>query len=584
MSMRPTPEQDHIRDLARYGGSMVIEAFAGAGKTTTLGLLADASPARSVTYLAFNKEIAKESAAKMPKKVRGQTFHSLAYRTMQPSQERLSQRLSGMWVANRFDLRQTKIGYDKLMTGSMLGSMVITTLARFCNSSSLELDIRHVPSMEQVFDNVPVDVLTDKAAWGEICSNILQKAKRLWAEQIDPAGAAPITHDTYLKHWVMRGGRINSDLIMIDEAQDASPVMLQLLRQQDAPVVWVGDKHQQIYGWRGAVNALSRVQADYRASLTESFRFGNDIASEANHILRYLGESQSITGRGNGLVGKDNCAYLCRTNGESISHYMALVGSESTIELVGARQLMAVVKQLKDLKEGRPAGMFSLFRSYAEVVEHSETEAGRDMSTMIKAVEEYGFEMLLEELDAAGNVPVGAADLTISTIHRAKGREWDHVELAADWSKCESNTTELAPEEARLLYVAITRARCTVDSSGVADWLAAVRHQAPHRPLDESKETQQLQPPAPPIQAPPAASRRRSADAAVPKADPGPPDVIVRAGLPADLVQAIDDLRDVIGMTREQIMRAAVREYIASKQAQLNVVVSANGGASKRRS
>ena len=49
-----------------------------------------------------------------------------------------------------------------------------------------------------------------------------------------------------------------------------------------APQVIVGDRHQQIYGWRGAQNALDALQPTTTRYLTRSFRFGPPIAALAN--------------------------------------------------------------------------------------------------------------------------------------------------------------------------------------------------------------------------------------------------------------------------------------------------------------
>jgi hypothetical protein len=134
--MTPTPEQLHIIELARQGGSLKVNAFAGTGKTTTLGLLADAHPAKKVLYLAFNKDIATDAGDKMGPKVLSQTMHSAAYRAMKPNRDRLNARMSGSWVAQKFGLTEIRIA-GKSITTALQGAMVLTTLIRFCNSVDL---------------------------------------------------------------------------------------------------------------------------------------------------------------------------------------------------------------------------------------------------------------------------------------------------------------------------------------------------------------------------------------------------------------------------------------------------------------
>ena len=56
-----------------------------------------------------------------------------------------------------------------------------------------------------------------------------------------------------------------------------------LLKQKNAQVIYVGDAHQQIYAWRGAVNAMQQLPMP-ESRLTTSFRFGEEIADVANNL------------------------------------------------------------------------------------------------------------------------------------------------------------------------------------------------------------------------------------------------------------------------------------------------------------
>src|SRR4051812_20126422 len=71
----PTGEQQAALDLFATGESMVIEAKAGTGKTSTLKLLGASTPKRG-QYIAFNKAIVEEASAKFPANVACNTAHS----------------------------------------------------------------------------------------------------------------------------------------------------------------------------------------------------------------------------------------------------------------------------------------------------------------------------------------------------------------------------------------------------------------------------------------------------------------------------------------------------------------------------
>ncbi|MFM0633068.1 UvrD-helicase domain-containing protein, partial [Paraburkholderia xenovorans] len=125
--------------------------------------------------------------------------------------------------------------------------------------------------------------------------------------------------------------RIDSDFILFDEAQDSDGVMLQILaRQTHAQIIYVGDPYQQIYEWRGALNAMSQIDAPELA-LTESFRFGALFATLASRLLQLLGERTPLRGQpGIGSIISDDPAIappvdaiLCRKNVSAIWHLAA---------------------------------------------------------------------------------------------------------------------------------------------------------------------------------------------------------------------------------------------------------------------
>jgi len=62
-----------------------------------------------------------------------------------------------------------------------------------------------------------------------------------------------------LKKFQLSRPDLGYDVILFDEGQDASPVMLDIFMFQKAKKIIVGDVYQQIYGWRHAINALKQV-------------------------------------------------------------------------------------------------------------------------------------------------------------------------------------------------------------------------------------------------------------------------------------------------------------------------------------
>ena len=78
MTLKPTVEQLHCIETAKNNQRTKINAIAGAGKTSTLVLMAKEIELPSM-YVAFNRVTASEAASKFPRHVECRTTHSLAY-------------------------------------------------------------------------------------------------------------------------------------------------------------------------------------------------------------------------------------------------------------------------------------------------------------------------------------------------------------------------------------------------------------------------------------------------------------------------------------------------------------------------
>jgi superfamily II DNA or RNA helicase len=82
--VQATEEQQFAVEKFRTRRPLKISAFAGAGKTTTLKMLARSRRASGL-YLAFNKAIAAEAKGKFPKSVDCRTTHSIAFKSVMPA-------------------------------------------------------------------------------------------------------------------------------------------------------------------------------------------------------------------------------------------------------------------------------------------------------------------------------------------------------------------------------------------------------------------------------------------------------------------------------------------------------------------
>lgn len=114
-----------------------------------------------------------------------------------------------------------------------------------------------------------------------------------------PEDPFPTVHDCYLKQYQLGMPNLSRryTTILFDEAQDSNPVTSSIRLQQHCKVILVGDRHQQIYRFRGANNALDSKDlagAD-QLYLTHSWRFGRNVAIVANALLELKGRHYRLS-------------------------------------------------------------------------------------------------------------------------------------------------------------------------------------------------------------------------------------------------------------------------------------------------
>jgi hypothetical protein len=250
-------------------------------------------------------EAARKFAEQGLSNVRVETAHSLAYSHV-VYRSWLKVRSQGYQTAELVDLLRIKSAGESL-SEYVIANHVNKFVSYFCNSSKRNLEELNY-----------ADVVIDRKAREFVKINykaILKKTHQFL--QLMSEGKIEITHDFYLKKFQLSGPRLKFDYILFDEGQDASPAMLDVFLKQSATKVIVGDTHQQIYGWRFAVNSLEKV--DFRNYyLSSSFRFGNDIALLSSEVLKWkkhLDAFKHVTVRGLGKMGPiKSKAVLARTN------------------------------------------------------------------------------------------------------------------------------------------------------------------------------------------------------------------------------------------------------------------------------
>jgi F-box protein, helicase, 18 len=485
--MQLTPEQSAVIDTNE---DLVINAVAGSGKTTTLVEYAKTRPGNSkILYLAFNKTVKTEAVQKFEKaglnNVKVETAHSLAFDHIIKFSH--YQVVAGYKSYEWCDILGIKTG-DR-HADFIIASHVNKFISYFCNSN-----VARVQELNYA------EVVTDTKA-RTFVGNFYKLIEQYTREALAKMGKGDIavTHDFYLKKFQLGHPALPYDYILFDEGQDASAAMLDVFLKQKAVKIIVGDAHQQIYGWRFAINSLQQVSFPVY-HLSNSFRFDEEIALIANKVLawkKHLHQSAAvkIIGVGHSAEIIQTKATLSRTNLSLLLNAIAQwqrsdiknIYFEGNISSYTFADEGASLYDVLNLYNGKPDKikneLIGAMKTMRELEDYIEKTEDNSLAMIVEVVKEFGNKLpsLINELKSNHTTKKEDADMIFSTVHRCKGMEYDEVTLLNDFineeklkkyiEQCggekinESNKNLPAvqagrlAEEINILYVAATRAK-----------------------------------------------------------------------------------------------------------------------------
>jgi len=463
--MKITQQQKDILESVKQYKNIKINAFAGTGKTTTLKLISQTYSTQKILYLAFNSAIKNEAMGIFPSNTSVKTTHGLAY------------------VAVK---KHTKINLD-----SLVNYRAIDISKEF--GITYNQAIGAIKIFESFCNNIKDEISKD---------DIEHKSARKMFDMMLIGKMKP-THGFYLKYYYLllvseQIPQFTYDIIMLDEAQDTNEVTLGIFEALSSKTkIYVGDKHQQIYSFRGSKNALDKIKCDKKLYLSSSFRFNNDIAQFANKLLqKFKNENIEIEASKdidktiitNGYISRTN-AQLIATISNRIENRKPFVTVRDPNEIFNLT--IEVYYLLNNEKEKIVRNRFLKdFSSDEDVAEYAKEVEDFELKSALKVAKEYkekifefqevakkfydawknrvnnGFEKRIDEI------------LFLTTAHTAKGLEWDRVTIADDFTDfadlivdfgCDSleefkQEQNFLPkqellDEFNLFYVAITRAK-----------------------------------------------------------------------------------------------------------------------------
>lgn len=256
----PSPYQRAIiKELSGPGDHVVIHATAGAGKTTVLVQISRTQPDSSrQLFLAFARDAALELGRRLPKTVDTRTVHSLGRLVLLTSLKSRNVDLSPPLPNKyrRLATRLLKSTVPELATPEsayFLSQLVDLVRLRLLDPNDTAHLRTHVneAGLWPPSDAAGVDRLF--ALLPELLTRGVSQAERGLVDFGDML-YVPVRKNLPVPRF---------DLVCVDEAQDYSPVALELtlrLAAAGARLVFVGDPRQSIFGFAGAdPQAMDRI-------------------------------------------------------------------------------------------------------------------------------------------------------------------------------------------------------------------------------------------------------------------------------------------------------------------------------------
>jgi len=465
-NMNFSKEQTDIFDWFQSGdGNLVIEAFAGTGKTTTIKEAFQFAPESRILYAVFNKKNQIEAKEKISdERVDIRTLHSLGfsyiksvYPTAKPDDsvewDRIESALEG-FNANR----ETISALFKAVSFAKNTKINPSLNDIHCIIEDKDIEIGNELS-EIEFCEYVIRVLNLSKAHLEDFQYRISFDDMVWL---------PVALDIVKPRY---------DLVVVDEAQDMNIPQLTMAKQAaKGRVVVVGDSRQAIYGFRGAVqNGMQMMTVTLQAKklfLSTTYRCPKVVVQEAQKIVPQYqaaptapdGHLESAKSAEKAQIGD---VILSRLNAPLMPLALRFLrrGTPARIEGrdIGA-QLLTIVQSLKATSLEDFTGKLDTWKNKqlkkltgkcnSEKKIEQINDIVETLSTLAddaKDVIDIGTKISSLFQDSKSNsIPA----VLLSTVHKAKGLEWDSVYLLRD-TFLRKNTTE----EQNIYYVAVTRAK-----------------------------------------------------------------------------------------------------------------------------
>lgn len=466
--LQPTPEQQAIIAAAKSTqDNLLVQALAGAAKTSTLVMIAHALPSTAMLCLAFNKRIQQEMGERLPGNCNAFTLNSFGHRALAKQQGR-NLRLDTKKVYTltravieelpRADKEEAYEYMSDIMKAVEWGKTVgwipdrhYPNARPLCNDAEFFGQLDEEPSA--VFERVVVAVTLESLAQG-------MKGAIDFNDQILLTTVFPCEFPQY-------------PLVLVDEAQDLSALNHAMLRKFTRKrLIAVGDERQSIYGFRGAHTSSMQVLTEQfhmsEFTLSISFRCPIAVVKEAQWRAPHMKWGPAAA---QGTVSRldewsvneipEQAAILCRNNAPLFAAAIALLKDGRYPELVGndiGKNLLKTLKKLGPTSMTQDQTLLEIDKWETEKLKKARAVGKvKDQAACLRIFARQG-QRLSDAIAYAEHILASSGPVKLMTVHKSKGLEFENVFLLDR----ELIQTGEDIQEQNLLYVAQTRAKSTL--------------------------------------------------------------------------------------------------------------------------
>lgn len=479
-----TDEQSAIIEFALGNPkrNILINALAGAAKTSTLRFLAKYESIEPTLSVAFNKRIADEMSKVLPGHIRCATMNSVGHRVW------------GSAVGKRLTL-ETKKNYN------LVKDLIDGLPRRGDREAAWDIfgDITKAISRAKLSGYVPAGTAQGRSLLSaDDFFGGLDEAPDNWfidlvnsalARGIVQAYAGLIDFDDQIYMPTLFGGSFPTHKrVRVDEAQDLSPLnhaMVDRLVPSGTQLTAVGDPWQSIYAFRGAdTTSMTRLRERFdmhEMTLSVSFRCPIAVIENVHWRVPHmkwpawakLGRVETLE-TWNADTIPDNSAIICRNNAPLLSCALALLRAKRGVHLVGTDLGPQLIRALKKLgpPELEQKDVFDAINQWeAEKLRRARNAAVvADKAECLRVFAEFG-PTLGAAIAYCEHIFAAKGPIQLLSGHKAKGLEWNTVyhldphRIPSPWAK----EGEALEQEHNLKYVIETRPKAELFYVNLSD-------------------------------------------------------------------------------------------------------------------